>query len=135
MARIARLSLTAVLFSASIALIGCGKTVVYTKTPALSVEAKHHGPPPHAPAHGYRHKHSDGAVLVYESGIGVYVVRGYSDIYFYGDNYYRLHKGSFTISGHVDGPWHKVAVKKLPRGLRKKLESSGKGKGKYKKTK
>jgi hypothetical protein len=135
MVRIARLSLSAIFLIANVALCGCSRTVVFTKTPVPSVEANRHGPPPHAPAHGYRHKHADGVVLVYESGIGVYVVEGYTDIYFYGGNYYRLYKGGCKISDHVNGPWHEVAAKKLPPGLRKKLESPGRDKGKKKKTK
>ena len=32
------------------------------------------GPPPHASAHGYRHKHHDGRELEYDSKIEAYIV-------------------------------------------------------------
>jgi len=32
------------------------------------------GPPPHAPAHGYRHKHRRGPELVYDGRLGVNTV-------------------------------------------------------------
>ncbi len=81
---------------------------------------KHVGPPPHAPAHGYRHKHGDGVEMVYNSEIGVYVVVGHSEHYYYRDRYYRLNSGSWEVSLHIDGKWAPVSDKKIPPGLRKK---------------
>lgn len=98
----------------------CGSKVHYTRTINPKVTAKRAGPPPHAPAHGYRHKHRDGAELVYKSGIGVYVVVGHSEHYYYRDKYYRLENGSWEASLHIDGKWAPVPYKKLPPGLRKK---------------
>jgi hypothetical protein len=130
MMRVARLLLIAGLFFATIAAFGCTKTVLHKKAPSPAAKASHPGPPPHAPAHGYRHKHSDGAVLVYKSDVGVYVVSGHADIYFHKDRYYRLRDGNWKTSVHIGGPWHEVAVKKLPAGLQKKSNKSNKGKDK-----
>jgi hypothetical protein len=76
-----------------------------------------YGPPPHAPAHGYRYMH-DGAVLVYDAGLGLYVVRGFPGVYFYNNRYYRWHKKHWTISHRYDGPWKLVHRKYVPPSLR-----------------
>ena len=106
--------------SVAIAVSGCRSTVRYTETSNPHVVVKQTGPPPHAPAHGYRHKHPDGVELVYKSNIGVYVVVGYSDHYFYKDRYYRLRNGSWEVSVHIDGNWKSTSEKKIPSGLQKK---------------
>ncbi len=86
-----------------------------------------HGPPPHAPAHGYRHKHQ-GVELVYDSGRGVYVVVDFPLHFYFKGNYYRYRETNWEVGVHVDGPWESVSEEALPRGLRAK----GKGKGKSK---
>ena len=67
---IVMLLLSSVLFS------GCAgvDTIVYIPSD-VHMKKKHHkiGPPPHAPAHGYRHKHQHGVELEYDSGIGAYI--------------------------------------------------------------
>ena len=48
------------------------------------------GPPSHAPAHGYRHKHAHhGVELVFDSAFGVYGVVGMSDHFFHAGHFYR----------------------------------------------
>ncbi len=87
-----------------------------------------HGPPPHAPAHGYRHKHQDhGVELVYDSGLGVYVVVELPNHFYFEGHYYRHRESQWEIGVHVDGPWEVVVEESLPKGLRGK-----KGKGKPK---
>ena len=88
----------------------------------------HTDPPPHAPAHGYRHKHSDGVELVYQSTTGLYLVSGYSNYYFYNNKYLRLKDGLWEASVHFDRSLKPVSEKKLPPGLQKK-----KNKGKKRK--
>ena len=87
-----------------------------------------HGPPPHAPAHGYRHKHQDGVELVFDSGRGVYVVVDIPNHYYIDGRYYRLRADQWQVSAHFDGPWGVVAEVSLPVGL--KTNSSGKHKTK-----
>ena len=112
--------LLALVISVSIAMLGCRSSVRYTQTSNPPVVAKRTGPPPHAPAHGYRHKHPDGVELVYKSNLGVYVVVGYSDHYYYNDRYYRSRNSSWEMSVHIDGKWKSVSEKKIPQGLQKK---------------
>ncbi len=83
-----------------------------------------HGPPPHAPAHGYRHKQANGLDLIYDSGVGLYIVSGWSNHYYKAGNYYRWHKGRWESGPKLKGPWKGASKKALPPGLQKK-----KGKG------
>lgn len=85
------------------------------------------GPPPHAPAHGYRHKHRDGNTLVYEKQIGAYVVVNIPDTYFGNDLYIRLSTtGEWMVSATLDGGWRVAVGSEVPYKLR---ESRG---GKHK---
>ncbi len=104
--------------------------------------SSHPGPPPHAPAHGYRAKHHEhGPDLVFDSGLGVYVVAGLTDVYFHDAHYYRWINSGWEISVDISGPWKAPSYSKLPRGLQKKhgppagvpgAQGKGKGKGKKK---
>ena len=82
------------------------------------VHAKH-GPPPHAPAHGYRHKHAaHGVELVFDTKLGVYTVSGRSAHYFTDGHYYRLHDGVWSVSVKLGSGWARIADHRLPKGLR-----------------
>jgi len=96
------------------------------RTISIDSQGKHrHGPPPHAPAHGYRHKYQD-VELVYDSGRGVYVVVDFPDHFYFKGHYYRFYEPHWQVSVHIEGPWEFVSERELPPGLR------GKGKGKAK---
>lgn len=88
------------------------------------------GPPPWAPAHGYRHHHPHGVDLVFDGDLGAYVVVGYHDHFYHGSHYYRRHDGGWQVSVKIGGPWSVIAVDRLPEGLRK--VSRGKHKSKVK---
>lgn len=78
------------------------------------------GPPPHAPAHGYRRKHRDAQAnleLVFDSGLGVYVVVGLPGIYFHADHFYRHTDAGWQISLHHDSGWTLAAAGDVPSGL------------------
>ncbi len=138
MSRTKKYLIAALLISTGIALSSCGGSgsVQYTHGVDPEIRENRNGPPPHAPAHGYRHKHQDGGELVYKSDIGVYVVVGYPDYYYYKDRYYRLHKGSWEVSYNMRYLWAPVSQKKIPPGLRdKKMAEKGKKHKKGKKNK
>lgn len=120
MTRTGTLSFAALLFLTGVAISSCGGSIRYTKTAAPEIAEQRTGPPPHAPAHGYRHKHADGAELEYRSDLGVYVVIGRPDHYYYKDRYYRLNGGSWEASVDLSGTWAPAREKKLPSGLRNK---------------
>ena len=110
------------------AVVGCSsRTVVYPggkRNPDVVVAKETKGPPPHAPAHGYRHKHNkDNVVLQYDAGLAVYVVSGQRDCYFDDGVYFRYSGGTWELSARIGGPW-KVAVvdRDLPSGLKKKYK-------------
>jgi hypothetical protein len=90
------------------------------------------GPPPHAKAHGYRWKHATGVELVFDSGLGVYIVVGYPDYYYYDGYFYRFCGGAWEISSKPDRGWAGVSSVSLPAGLKAKgsLSKGNNGKGK-----
>ena len=77
-------------------------------------------PPPRAPAHGYRHRHSSGVDVEFDSGLGVYFVIGYPGIYYYSDHYFRYYDGDWLFSFRYDGPWERAVPQRVPRGLLKR---------------
>jgi hypothetical protein len=105
--------------SAVIAISGCNTMIRYNQTASPAAGEKHAGPPPHAPAHGYRHKHPDGTQLEYESSMGVYVVVGYAEHYYCDGVYYRWHEASWHASKNINKGWAPASDKSIPPGLRK----------------
>jgi hypothetical protein len=91
------------------------------------------GPPPHAPAYGYRRKHVSGVELVYDSGLGVYVVVGLADHYYHDGYFYRLRGGVWEMSLKPNSGWAAVSMASLPPGLQAKgngrNHDNGKGNG------
>ena len=87
------------------------------------------GPPPHAPAHGYRHKY-EGVELVYDSGRGVYVVVDFPLHFYFKGRYYRSREPHWEVGVHIDGPWEPISEDSLPPGLRARDKGKGKGKSK-----
>ena len=84
---------------------------------------KRHGPPAHAPAHGYRHKQVSGAELIFDSGSGVYVVVGYPNHYYHDGRFYRLTGTTWEMSLKLDHGWSPLGGKPLPPGLQQKGKS------------
>lgn len=107
------------------------------RRPAGVVRSEGSGPPPHAPAHGYRHKqrHGDAEVdLMFDSGLGVYVVVGIPNRYYWDGVYLRLDDGQWYASAKLDGGWAPTRTSNLPPGLQKKTHKAARGKpGKGKK--
>jgi hypothetical protein len=80
--------------------------------------AQGHGPPPHAPAHGYRHKHQhDGVDLVFDAGLGIYGVAGWPDYYWHGDHFLRWAAGEWRVSSRIGGTWVVVSNDRVPAKL------------------
>lgn len=77
------------------------------------------GPPPGAPRHGYRHRYRRGVDLVYDSGLGVYLVAG-TRFYYYDGRFYRVRKGEWESRADHDGPWRRSSGRRLPARLRRK---------------
>ena len=89
------------------------------------------GPPPHAPAHGYRRKYQ-GVELVYDSGRGIYVVIDFPSHYYFKGHYYRLGEIQWEIGVSMKGPWEVISYEELPKGLRIEKKGKGKARGKSK---
>lgn len=85
----------------------------------------HEGPPPHAPAHGYRakHRHHD---MHYDSRLGAYVVLGYDDHFFADNLYFRYRDNGWQYSLDLDGhDWHRADHDRVPYKLRKSKGGNG----------
>ena len=78
------------------------------------------GPPPHAPAHGYRHKHQSGREFRFDSHLGVYIVEGNTDIYFHDGWFVRIRSGIWQVSATLGGQWKPRSAEWVPPGLRSK---------------
>ena len=90
------------------------------------------GPPSHAPAHGYRHKHKTGAEFRFDSRLGVYIVEGKTDIYFHDGWFIRIRSGIWQVSASLDGQWKAQPDHWVPPGLRSKhhaKKSKARGRG------
>lgn len=121
--------LTIILFWSAVLFAGCAgiDTVVYVPAD-VQVKEKHHkiGPPPHAPAHGYRHKHQHGVELEYDREIDAYIVVELPGTYFQNGLYLRVSStGHWVVAAHLDGPWRVAEECDVPPKLKK-----GKGKNK-----
>ncbi len=81
-----------------------------------------YGPPPHAPAHGYRRKLPSKGELVFDSDCGVYVVVGLVKHFWLNGQYYRFCNGQWEMSMAIESGWKVVGEEKLPPGLRKKYK-------------
>ena len=111
----------------------CSEEVVYRRP----VPGRGHGPPAHAPAHGLRHKYVEGVELIFDVGMGVYVVVGCVDHYYYDGYFFRLHGDVWEISLYPDRDWGPLGHRSLPPGLHAKgngkilshERSQGNGKG------
>jgi hypothetical protein len=114
-----------VLFCIPLMLVSCRGFSIGTR-PEVKHKSKP-GPPPHAPAHGYRQKYH-GVELVYDSGRGVYVVIDFPNHYYFKGHYYRLGEIQWEVGVNLDGPWEFISYEELPRGL--KIQKKGKGKWK-----
>ena len=114
---------------ACLGLAGCNDYYGGPRPHAPAHGRRYGGPPPWAPAHGYRRKHHrSGVDMVFDTGLGVYVVADLGN-YFYRDKFYRWHNDAWQVSVYPRGPWHGVADYAVPSRL---FKSKRKRKGKYK---
>lgn len=117
--------LTIVLLMAVITATGCfGGSVEVGSDPGPHAK-RGHGPPPHAPAHGYRHKHK-GSEIVFDAKLGVYVVIGLPYHYYDHGHYLRLRGGAWEMSVNLDGPWSAYSATSVPASLRNAKLDGGK---------
>ena len=130
-ARLVRCLLAALLFANA----AC---VVVNRPPprraSASLPGRGVGPPPHAPAHGYRHKYG-GRDLVFDSALGVYAVVDLRDLWFLDGSYFRLGGDHWEIGVGVEGPWRVAVLSAVPVRLREKHHPHGGPPGRQKKHK
>jgi hypothetical protein len=78
------------------------------------------GPPAHAQAHGYHRKQVAGVELIFDSGLGLYMVDGYPDHYYHNGYFYRLNDAVWEMSLQPNTGWSCVSISSLPPGLQAK---------------
>jgi hypothetical protein len=126
-------------FAAILIFTGCESTGGYRVTlespppppRVVVVEKDRHGPPPHAPAHGYRYKHQDGFELVYDQSVACYTVVGRPDYYFNDGIFFRFGGDGWQVSAHLGGGdvrWVRAEETRVPSGLKVKYKEKGHGK-------
>jgi hypothetical protein len=108
--KLVRRLLASALFVTAITSAGC----VVGTNPALH---RGYGPPPHAPAHGYRH-HYQGADLAFDRELGVYVVLGHPGIYYANGRFLRFRTHVWQSATRLDGTWVVYPTTSIPPGLR-----------------
>jgi hypothetical protein len=108
----------------AISLAGC-VVVPARRAPGPVVVVREPGPPPQAPAHGYHRHHASGVDLRFDRQLGVYVVVGYTGIYFSDDWFIRWYGGRWQFSRRVGGPWVFQPAERVPQGLRAKHHGGG----------
>ncbi len=100
-------TMTAMLIGALIA-ASAGCAVVYRE-------------PPYAPPHGHVVHYEANVDLVFDSGLGLYVVTGYPAYYYYRGYYYHVYAdGRCERSKRFAGPWKSARMSDVPPGLAKK---------------
>ncbi len=102
-----------------VTVMGC-QGIVLAPRASEPVVARKLGPPPHAPAHGYRHKHQSGREFRFDSHLGVYIVEGNTDTYFHDGWFVRIRSGIWRVSATLRGPWEPRSAEWVPPGLRSK---------------
>ncbi|MBW2233436.1 MAG: hypothetical protein JRH17_23905 [Deltaproteobacteria bacterium] len=106
---------------------GCGPfssiTIGKSSHPAVGTDrSAWQGPPPHAPAHGYRHKqrHQGRDLdLVFDTNLGVYVVVSLPNRYYWNGYYLRIDGSQWYASTNLDSGWELRSDDSLPPGLKK----------------
>jgi hypothetical protein len=87
----------------------------YERAPAYE---RSHGPPPHAPAHGYR-QHRHGVDHVFDGRLGVYTVVGQPHTYWHDGGYWRHSQGYWERGARPrGGHWSRADWKHVPKQLR-----------------
>lgn len=123
-----------ILLLSFVLLSGCAgvDTIVYIPADVHKKKKNHKiAPPPHAPAHGYRHKHHHGVELEYHTEIDAYVLVELPGTYFYNGLYARYSpKEHWVVAEYFDGPWRVPVENEIPSKLKKCKGKYHPGKGK-----
>jgi hypothetical protein len=94
---------------------------------SVVVKPRGKGPPPHAPAHGYRRKlEQDGVTLVLDTGRNVYVVVELESVFFFENRYFRRSDDRWYASSKPQAGWVVIAIDEVPPGLRDYAPGNGK---------
>ena len=90
-----------------------------SRTTIIYGPCAHHGPPPHAPAWGYRCRQEKALRMEFDPELGVYIVLGTPNVYFFNGFFFKLKDKIWLRARDLNGPWVEIEVEDLPPGLRK----------------
>jgi hypothetical protein len=79
---------------------------------------RRHSPPPHAPAHGHRLHYQNDIDMIFDSGIGAYIVLGFDNLFFFNNHYMRYYDGYWHYSDRHNGKWLRADDRHIPYSLR-----------------
>jgi hypothetical protein len=65
--------------------------------------------------------------LVFDSGLGVYMVVGFPDYYYWNGVYLRVDAGQWVQAPYLDAHWTPFPADHVPGGLRARADEPGKG--------
>ena len=101
-------------------LVGCvGSTAVrYDSNPHYRYSDVYYrsGPPPYAPAHGYRH-HYHNHDMIYDSGIRAYILVGLPGYYYDDGFYFRYSNIGWQFSVRLNDGWRATDERRVPKTL------------------
>jgi len=103
----------------AVALVLCASFV----TSALAHDYSSNRYPPNRPSAGFVFYYEPQAVrLVYNTGLGVYLVEGHPHCYYHRGRFYRVDNGVWVSTTNFKaGKWKKAKRNSLPPGLAKKM--------------
>tara|TARA_R110002050_G_scaffold268113_1_gene410090 strand:- start:144350 stop:145081 length:732 start_codon:yes stop_codon:yes gene_type:complete len=101
-------------------LVGCtsNTAVRYDSSPHYKYSDVYYrsGPPPHAPAHGYRHHHHSHD-MIYDSGIRAYILVGLPGYYYDDGFYFRYSNIGWQFSAYLNDGWRVTDERRVPKTL------------------
>lgn len=114
--------ITGIIAVSALGITGCA---VYPAYPGYADAPYNYGPPPYAasPTPGYRtayHTHN----MRYDGNLGVYVLLGLPDHYYFNNVYYRYSRNNWYYRYQDKDKWRKFDRRKLPRGLARKYQDN-----------
>ena len=108
-----------ILAVSALTITGCA---VYPAHQNYAYEQYNYGPPPYASSYSYREKYH-AHNMVYDRHLGVYVLLGLPDHYYYNNVYYRFSKNNWYYRHNDKDKWRKYDKRKLPEGLARKYRN------------
>ena len=110
--------ITGIVAVSAMGLAGCA---VYPAYPGYADGPYSYGPPPYAPAPGYRTSYP-AHNMRYDGQLGVYVLLDLPDHYYFNNVYYKYSRNNWFYRYQDRDKWRSFDGRKLPPGLARKYQ-------------